>query len=626
MRQYRGTFLLILILFSLTCLYSKSAIDWYNEARKYYFLEEYNNAIISLKESLNINPNFEEPIKLLAEIYYLNGEYNYAFIYINRALKLAKNNYETLLFTADIESKLGRFTDAESKYREILQYDPLNNSARNGLADIYLSSGKSHLAKRTIDEVLSGDLKNYKANMLLAKYFEKIDQKKANEYYEYNIKFNSLNSDAFYDYAIFLYKTKNYHKSLEMIQTALKISKRDIYNTMYAKVLLVLNRPDESLNIFRGLLNKESDYLIFYHIGICYNMQGNFQKAIEALKKSLNLRSDNEIVARLYDILIIDNLQITNRSILDRGEYYYDFAMSNKKSANFDLYLYYLKESLRINPSGVIPRIELANYYLSKKYPERYINELKIASQYTNDKNIKDKIEVESTRISYKLGDSWGLNQYRTPNTIYTIPLFINYDINNRHFRFESYAASIFKTASIDYPGFIVELFDEKEYTRQEKAIIASENSCPFYIDFFATENDNSVNLKIKLYNRVNFEQIVEHSAMRQGNNRVVLSAKNLAAEFAKFIPFRSKIVKISNNRAIINAGRYNNLKLKDRLLVIQNKNYPIEFKRSRFIYNKEDIKGYATIIKLDENISEVLLSEQGFFKKINIDDILIIE
>ena len=49
-------------------------------------------------------------------------------------------------------------------------------------------------------------------------------------------------------------------------------------------------------------------------------------------------------------------------------------------------------------------------------FPERYINELILATKYSDDIALKDRIEVEKTRISYRLGDDWGINQYYVEN------------------------------------------------------------------------------------------------------------------------------------------------------------------------------------------------------------------
>jgi hypothetical protein len=73
----------------------------------------------------------------------------------------------------------------------------------------------------------------------------------------------------------------------------------------------------------------------------------------------------------------------------------------------------------------------------------------------------------------------------------------------------------------------------------------------------------------------------------------------------------------------VINAGRRSGLKIKDNLIVLANGNYPIEIDRAKFIYNQDSIKGTATVVKLDENIAEILIKGNNIFKDMDIEDIV---
>ena len=67
-------------------------------------------------------------------------------------------------------------------------------------------------------------------------------------------------------------------------------------------------------------------------------------------------------------------------------------ALNAKKESQFTSYVYYLKEAIRLYPKTVKSRIELAEYFLLLKLPERYYNELKVASKYSKDQSIKEPL------------------------------------------------------------------------------------------------------------------------------------------------------------------------------------------------------------------------------------------
>jgi len=178
---------------------------------------------------------------------------------------------------------------------------------------------------------------------------------------------------------------------------------------------------------------------------------------------------------------------------------------------------------------------------------------------------------------------------------------------------------------SYEKQKYEVILFDEKDYSVSEKLKIAKENNSPFYLDLTLLEGNNFVNVNLKLYNAHNFELLKEYNNYQAGNNRIVMTAINILKKVDNDIPFKAEIIKISKDRAIINAGKRSGLKLKDSFIILKNKNYPIEFKRGSYIYTSDDIKGKGIIVKLDENIAEIKISEQNeYFKDVDVNDIVI--
>ena len=153
---------------------------------------------------------------------------------------------------------------------------------------------------------------------------------------------------------------------------------------------------------------------------------------------------------------------------------------------------------------------------------------------------------------------------------------------------------------------------------------ISKDKKSPFYLELNAKEFINSLEITLILKNSLNNEVIREYSVYQLANNRLILSANTLLQKLDMDIPFKAHILKISNNKAIINAGRKSGIKLKDAFYIIANKDYMIEMKRANLIYSREDIKGTAIVVRVDENISEINYKENGFFKDIDVDDIIV--
>ena len=624
-KKHKLLLFIIIFLFISFMLYSKSPLELYQKGKMEYFDENYDTAIYYFKKAIEINENYIEPLIELAHLYYDIENYDYAYNYINKALHLSPKKNNLIIFSADIETKLERYNIAEKKYKSVLKNDPLNINAYNGISYLYLKTNKMILAKQNLDNVLKTDPDNFDALLMTANYYELIDDDKEEEYYILNIEKNSLNPDTYFYYSIYNFKNSKIYKAIQNIQTALEIADKIKYKKYYGKYLLFLNRGDDALQTFQQIIKKEkNNYLIYYYLASAYYIISDFESAVESLKKAIHLREDDEVSSYFLNSILIDIYNVDNEYRKTRANYFYSKAFKAKKESQYDLYVYYLKEAIRLYPKDSKTRIELANYFLSLNLPERYIRELKVASKYSNDKNLLDRIEIEQNRISYKLGDDWNINQYLIEPDLFNIPIFINKEINNKHYNCEKIFLYVLKNASFEKTKYDIALYDEKDYDTPEKMKISKDKNSPFFLGLKVIESGNSINITLKLINSTNNELIKEYKTTKMGNDRIVTAANHLLTSVDNDISFKAHILKISKDRAIINAGRKSGVNLKDRFIILQNKEYPIELNRASFIYNFNDIKGYGIAVKVDENITEIKFKGNEFFRDIDVDDIVI--
>ena len=589
-------------------------------------------AIDKYKQALDINPNYLEPILELARIFYEIGNYDYAYTYIQKAMKLSGKKDELQVFAADIEAKLGKYESAEKRYKAVINNDPLNTEAHNGLAELYLDTNRNILAKNTLLDIIKTDNKNYRAISMLAKFHENIDKETARKYYIMNIEKNSLNPDSFLDYSIFCFNNGDMAKAVDYVKTSLKLSNKIKYKKYYGKYLLFLNKSDDALEVFKDILhtqtslaeNSHLNYINYFNLAMAYYLVSDYDAALISLDKAIALRDDDEIAVFYQNNILINKYNVDNRLRINASAKFYDKAMAAKQQAQFDLYINFLKESLRLYPKNVPARLELADYFKSIKYYQRYINELEVAARYTDDNEIKDKLEIEQMSAGYRLGDDWNVNQYEIKNDTISIPLFVSQEIHNEHYNIGKIYCKLLENLSYDKVKFEFVAFDESNYTNSDKINLALENHSPFYTNIYIRELDNGLDVILSLYNATNNELIKQYQTSTYANNKVINSANNILSKFNEDIPFKAHIVKISGNKAIINAGKRSNLKPKNKLIILANGSYPLELSRSKYLYGASDVKGSAKITKVDENISEIQFKDNDFFKQINLDDILI--
>ena len=624
--KFKKSFSIIILLLLITLLLNaQSAIELYKKGKEAYFYEDYYTAIYYLKKSIEINPNYVDPILELSYLYYDIENYDYAYNYINKAIKLSTKTDKLMIFSADIETELGLYDLAEKKYKAILQKDPINIDAQNGLAKLYIKTNKFILAKKTLDNILKSDPNNFQTLYLTAKYYENINLSKSENFYLMNIQRNSLNPDSYFYYSLFNFDKKDIQKAIENIKTALNIKEKLKYKKYYGKYLLFTKKGNEAVEVFKEIIKIEkNNYLNHYFLAVAYYMISDVEGAIRSLKIALNFRDDDEVSEYFLNNIFIDNFEVDDKYRIERANQFYTKALNAKKESEFALYVYYLKEAIRLYPKIVKARIELAEYFLLLKLPERYIRELQVANKYSDDQSIKDRLKIEKKRITYKLGDNWNIDQYSVKKDLFYIPIFTNKNIHNNHYNIENTFLIIFKNIFSHERRYETIIFDDKEYQDNEKMNICKTNNSPFYLNLNIIENETTANISLKLFNSTNNELIKEYKIVKNGNKRLLRSALNIHNKINQDIMFKAHIIKISKNRAIINAGRQSGIKLKDIFVILRKKDYKLEFDRATFFYNSKDIKGYGVVVKVDENIAELIFKDNDFTKDIDIDDIVI--
>lgn len=619
----------VLILFILNAGVSAkdSPKDLYLKGKEYYFNGKYEDAIYYFKESLSLNPNYTDPLLELAKIYNELELYDYSYDYLTKAASLS-NNPDHIIYLADIETKLGRYDTAEKKYKDILAKNPLEIKASNGLANIYLQTNRKILAKKSLDEILKKDNKNYSALSKLAKYYEDIDIDKAENYYVTNVENNSLNPDSYLEYSIFCFNNGMIIKSIDNIKTAVKISDKAVYKKYYAKYLLFMNRGDEALKLYKEILKNEGEinYLSYYHLAYCYYLLSDFDNAKLSIKRATGLRDDDETSSYFLNYLLINKYDVDDETRKKVSENLLTKASAFKKASKYDLFVNNLKESIRVNPKNVAARLELADYFKSTGYYERYLNELKVAANFSTDTALYDKIELVENSIGYKLEDDWKVKQYDIKTDSAIIPIFIKNEINNQHYNFGKIYARLLQDISYENHKFEIKLFDEEEYSTPDKIRVSKTEKSPYYLDLYVKEEGNSVLASLNFLNSESAEIIKKYQTYQMGNDRLLITANNLIQKLSEDVPFRAHIVKIMGDKALINLGKRSSVKLKTNLNILKNKEYNIDLNRAKFIYNTTDVKGSATIVKIDENVSEIRIKDNDYFKDIDVGDIVIVK
>ncbi len=181
------------------------------KANAYLYLHRFPEAIDSYSQLIAVRPSSPEAFKGRAMAYERMGEYDSAYSDYTRALNLDSTLSYERISRADVLRKLGRYDEAIKDLDFLIQHEYI-------AADVYNNYGLTMSDQGKFSESL--------------------------EYFELAFKLDSLDATA-YNYSISLYHLGQYDKSLNMMNTAIRLNpeQRDFY---YNRALIKVKLNDRS--------------------------------------------------------------------------------------------------------------------------------------------------------------------------------------------------------------------------------------------------------------------------------------------------------------------------------------------------------------------------------------------
>ena len=239
-----------------------------------------NGAAEQFSYMLDINPDNKQSWLSLSQIYYNLDDYKQSISTCIDALKYFPDDYDIYSLIANISLFKNDYDTCNEYINKALNVADTTNTTQ--MASIYS---------------LMGDLEYRKDNMELVM-----------EYYEKSISLDPNNSVAYNNYAYYLAcKNIDLKKALMYVNEALAIEREENnHNTgttldTYAWVLFKTKDYEKALEAIDSVLEMEQDDLsaeLLHHAGDIYFMNGLPDEAVEFWIKALELEPENELLQR----------------------------------------------------------------------------------------------------------------------------------------------------------------------------------------------------------------------------------------------------------------------------------------------------------------------------------------
>jgi len=238
----------------------------------------------------------------------LLNEPGMASIYLEKYLKQKADDLEGYVLLGQAYYRLGNTSESYKNYAKAVLLNPDHPQALYGMGLTQLRERKFKEAAEYLEKAISRNIDSREVFFELGTAYEELqDLTRAAENYEKYVKAGAANP-----FPAWLKLAQTYQRLNQSVQAiaafreALKINPDDINcNYNLAKLLAETNQYDEAETVFQKLavLNQRDAVTYYGQIMQMYDRARNYDKAVEAARKIVELNPKNEVA--LYNLAIM---------------------------------------------------------------------------------------------------------------------------------------------------------------------------------------------------------------------------------------------------------------------------------------------------------------------------------
>ena len=365
-------------------------------------------AIESLRQAIELSPDYIAARMLLADLYTKNNEFILADQQVSYVLQHSPDNFSALYMLGDLKILEKEWDAAEQIFKQIIDQSPDFSLPYVKLGVVYNSTQNEPKALEAFKKALSLEPLNMDALRHIVNTYMSNDQKELSEnLLNAHLKHPDMSARA-KGYIYFL--LGKIAVSDQSIEQAKEYFHRSIqtygmttpsYEALARLSEMENNRP-EAISYYELILSYDPKYIPGYmSLSRLYQLDHNYEKAKEYLRKVLELEDDlpnaandlayllaeegKDLQKALHLARIAESQAPNDPNVLDTlGWVYY-------KQKAYDLAIFKFLESIKINPNSPYPHLHLGWAYYDTGRFEKAREHMKIALNLNPDVKGGDK-------------------------------------------------------------------------------------------------------------------------------------------------------------------------------------------------------------------------------------------
>ena len=608
---------------------SPGALEYYDRGAAFLDAGDWFAAADSFHEAVRLNPVYGDAWFLLARATYELGEYELALQYLDQAEKYSREKTNILNLKGFVYISLGKLNDAEAAFRGVLSRYPNDVVSRFGLAELNIFYGRVTSAETLYLDALKRDSANRRALLSLALVSRELGKTAAAEQYiTQALRYHSGDAEVHYLAAYISALGGRLIDAEKRARTAVQLNPN--YDKAYEILALILFRQGrflEALDICDFRVGRNRNLMSAWYLkAISLQNLGRIEEALQVFEGALVIDPSDEVLRSALEILLRDELPVEDPRRKKWAAFHAAKADEARKTYLASTAHYEYQKALRLDPLNTDARTHYAQMLLDAGEPLRYLTQLDFVTQKTQvPVRIQDSIEAYRSLFSDTLGKKWNVDPFYLDKQQWKIMLFPTHgEVQLIHEDAGKIAVQTAADLFLSNPALAITV-PEGGYVDFASSFRAARESGQ---DYFAVtkfeENERELAFSATIYSARTGTEAGKIRVYRTGNDRFAAALRGFVSEFSALLPQRGKILARSGNAVLIDLGTVDGFANEAAFTIVKKGKLLSLDTGFGLKHAAEDALGAVTITKAEEEIAEGVISNAGFYDRVNVGDELI--
>ena len=587
--------------------------------------DDYYVAIEAFGGALQVNPQDLRSVVGMAESYYWLGEYDQAEGLALGALSLSRRDPEVLTLSGRISIGLGDLEAARDYFNSALVIEPNRVDAEIGLAELSLAEGRNLDAMLSLERALRIRPEHRKALLSLVLVHEQSgDLETAERYLEIALETHANAPETHILAAEYDIRRGDNESAAAHARTAQIL---DAHSTsapqIRATVALLDGRYAEAIATTEELLRRErTDASIWFLRGQALVGAGRIEEAMDSFRTALRYEPDNEIIRLVSENMAIREYPMDAPLRAEFAAYVVEQAELFADGYLYSKALSFYQRALRLTPFDVSLRLAYAELHQTLGHTATYLQELAvITNSGGGTPELDRRISIYENTLSESVAFQWDIDQFTLSKSQTSIAVFLaadsaalTYPLAERSL-LESVARNLQSLERLDVRQSGVSLDFANAFAE------ARSQNVQFFILLRFADTPRTFALDATVYVGRTGVPVTSISVARVGPNRVIDALEAFSRRIDGLFPLQTTIIRRRGARVVIDAGVRDGINEGAQLAVLAPEAIMTEAGAIGFSYNAESVLGTITVTRLDDLISEGILSVDGLLDAVVVGD-----